>query len=779
MRRFRCSRVRAYNGFMSPRFWIALLSVFCPLANGADPEAFVLLDSKGKLTVEGSGRARQRFAPCSTFKVPNSLIVLETGVAPDPEFMVAYDPKRDGAQSGPWNRDHTLRSALRDSAAWYYRELARRVGRERMQSLVDRFDYGNRDLSAGVDRFWLGGSLRISAEEQVRFLQRFHQNQLGISLRTAATVHDLLLLETTPEYRWYGKTGTCTDSSTGVVAWHVGFVERASGVAYYALNFGGGTVMELFARRPALIRGKLHAAGLVDSQPPDTRSQMAARIDAAVRAFPGTVGLYAKNLDTGESYGLRADEPVRTASTIKLPIMAGAFAAVEQGKVKWTDTVELREQDKVSGSGVLHEFSGGQRFPLRDLMHLMIVVSDNTATNLVLDRITADFVNAQMDTLGLARTRALRKVMGGGDGTPQGHSREGLREEYRRFGLGVSTPHEMVQLVEKIARGEVVSPEASREMIAILDRQQFKDGIGRRLPDAQVASKSGSLDRLRSDVGLVRSLGGRIAIAITVDDMLRTDYSPENAGLVLISELSGMLVDGLSAPVSNLGAPEKVIPLEASMDHVQGIEVDGDRLWVTWVDRQKRTGHLAEFALATGKLVRDVPVHQGDRFHPGGLAADGDSLWLAVAEYRPNSSAIVQRRNKRTLAVEAQWQVADHIGCVAAGNGRVYGGNWDARQLYAWDSSGRLIERRDNRSGTSYQDIKLAGGQVIGGGLRGNEGAIDWLTTDDFRLVRRIRAGKSDRGVLLTHEGMAIAGDRLYLLPEDGPSRLFVFRLPQ
>lgn len=519
----------------------------------------------------------------------------------------------------------------------------------------------------------------------------------------------------------------------------------------------------------------VEAAGLFAAQAPAPREQMQARIRAAIEAFPGAVSLCALNLDTGESFGVHPDERVRTASTIKLPILAAAFAAVAQGKLRWEDTVELRAEDKISGSGVLNEFSSGLRFPLRDLAQLMIVVSDNTATNLVLDRLTADFVNAEMDKLGLTQTRVLRKVLGDG-GTPSGHSREGNLEEFRRFGLGVSTPREMTALVARIARGEVVSPEASREMLAILQRQQYKDGIGRRLPDSEVASKSGALDRLRSDTGLVRSLGGRIALSITVDGMLRTDYSPENAANVLIGELTGMLRDGLSAPVSNLGAPEKVIVLEAGMSHAQGIEVDGDRLWVTWVDRKQRAGFLGEFSLSTGKLRRSVPVHDGDRYHPGGLAAAGDSLWLPVAEYRRDGSSFVERRSKSTLALEARWPVADHIGCVAVSGGRVYGGNWDARQFYVWEESGRLIEKRDNPGEGRYQDLK-AGAQLVAGGIRGAEGVIDWLDPRDFRLLRRIRAGKTGRGVIYTREGMAVSGGRLYLLPEDGPSRLFVFPL--
>ena len=125
--------------------------------------------------------------------------------------------------------------------------------------------------------------------------------------------------------------------------------------------------------------------------------QPAAGLDEAVRreirGAEGTVCLYARNLITGASYGIRENERVRTASTIKLPVMAAVFAKVRAGEARWDELITLRDEDKVSGSGVLHELSGGVKLPLRDLVHLMIVVSDNTATNLVLDRISADAVN--------------------------------------------------------------------------------------------------------------------------------------------------------------------------------------------------------------------------------------------------------------------------------------------------------------------------------------------------------------------------------------------------
>jgi len=279
------------------------------------------------------------------------------------------------------------------------------------------------------------------------------------------------------------------------------------------------------------------------------RETMDRKVRAAISGFQGTVRLYARNLDTGESYGIGENEKVRTASTIKLPIMAAVFRAVAAGRAKWDETLTLREQDKVTGSGVLREFSSGLKLPLRDVVHMMIVVSDNTAANMVIERITADAVNAEMDRYGLTATRCMRKILGDGQPLkdPSGFSAAGKLPENQRFGLGSTTPKEMVTLLEKLERGEVVSPAASREMIAILKRQQFKEGIGRHLEDNWVASKSGALDALRSDVGLVYAPKGRVAIAVTVDDMPAVDYSPDNAGNILISNLAKMLLEGLGA----------------------------------------------------------------------------------------------------------------------------------------------------------------------------------------------------------------------------------------
>jgi beta-lactamase class A len=270
-------------------------------------------------------------------------------------------------------------------------------------------------------------------------------------------------------------------------------------------------------------------------------------VAARVAKGPGKVWLAAKNLKTGKSFELRGAEKVRTASTIKLPVLVEVFAQAAEGKLKMDETLTLREADIVSGSGVLREFSPGLQLPLRDVARMMIVVSDNTATNMIIGRVTADAVNARMDRLGLPATRSMRKVRG--DGTQlkaaEGWSKAGLLPENQRFGLGSSTSLEMLRLLEMLEKGEVVSKAASAEMIELLKRQQYTDGIARKLGDLKTASKSGSLDHLRSDVAIVYTKNGPIALAITVDDIPAIDYSPDNPGLLLIADLAKLLVEGL------------------------------------------------------------------------------------------------------------------------------------------------------------------------------------------------------------------------------------------
>lgn len=255
--------------------------------------------------------------------------------------------------------------------------------------------------------------------------------------------------------------------------------------------------------------------------------------------FKGHVSLFAKNLDTGETYALNADERVRTASTIKIAVLIEAFARVEEGKAKWTDELVLTKEKKVSGSGILVELSDGLHLTLRDAVNLMMLVSDNTATNLVLDVLTTDAVNARMESLGFKQIKILRKVGSGGD------SLAGKDPANKRFGLGFATPREMVLVMEKLDRGEIISKQASQEMINLMKREQVRFAIGRSMWETPMASKYGALDKLRSAVGIIYSKKGRIAMAITCDDIAEVNWSIDNPAYLLMSKLSEILVNEL------------------------------------------------------------------------------------------------------------------------------------------------------------------------------------------------------------------------------------------
>ena len=269
------------------------------------------------------------------------------------------------------------------------------------------------------------------------------------------------------------------------------------------------------------------------------QSNLDDQIKPIIASFKGKVSLFAKNLDTGETYGLNPDERVRTASTIKIAVMIEVFARVAEGKAKWTDEVVLTKEKKVSGSGILNELSDGLKLTLRDAVNLMMILSDNTATNLVLDVLTTDAVNARMESLGFKQIKIMRKVGSGGE------SAAGKDPEYKKYGLGMATPREMVLVMEKLERGEIISPAVSKEMIELMKREQTRYAIGRSLWNVPMASKYGALDKLRSAVGILYTKNGRVAMAISCDDMPETMWSVDNPAYLLMSRLSEVLVEGL------------------------------------------------------------------------------------------------------------------------------------------------------------------------------------------------------------------------------------------
>lgn len=235
-----------------------------------------------------------------------------------------------------------------------------------------------------------------------------------------------------------------------------------------------------------------------------------------------------------------------------------------------------------------------------------------------------------------------------------------------------------------------------------------------------------------------------------------------------------------SAPARSLADVRllRTLELKGKTYHVQGIDFDSQHVWVTSCDRPSRKGYLYQFSLTTGEQERVIEIQDGDRYHPGGIDTDANSIWIPVAEYRPESTSVIQRRDKRTFKVEFQFTVPDHIGCVAATPEFLIGGNWDSREFYVWNRHGQLIRKVPNTSGNNYQDMKFDSPHIVASGVFPDNagGAIDWLDFPDFHVTRRLTAGNTDRNLPFTSEGMAIRANRLLLLPEDDQSRVFIFQ---
>jgi beta-lactamase class D len=180
-----------------------------------------------------SGEAK---LPASTFKIPNSLIALETGVVEDPDKDVF---KWDGVKRDieAWNRDHTMRSAIAASAVPVYQEIARRIGQERMQKYVDLLEYGNRNIGGGIDQFWLTGDMRIDPIQQIDFLDRLRRGVLPISKRSQDLVRDILPVTKVGDATIRAKSGLLgAETGKPSLGWMVGWVEKGDTPTVFALN---------------------------------------------------------------------------------------------------------------------------------------------------------------------------------------------------------------------------------------------------------------------------------------------------------------------------------------------------------------------------------------------------------------------------------------------------------------------------------------------------------------------------------------------------------------
>lgn len=215
---------------------------------------FAVLDTAGgRIVVSDRERAERGYLPASTFKIPNALIALETGIAADADStMFAWDKVvRD---FDDWNKDHTLRSAFKASAVPVFQDIARKIGAERMQHYVDAFDYGNRDISGGIDMFWLNGGLRISAMQQITFLQKLYDSALPVSERSQEIVRDIMYIEQTELGTLRGKSGGVGigvgAGSLATLGWLVGWVEHSVKPCIFAMNMDIRDQKQLALRLP-------------------------------------------------------------------------------------------------------------------------------------------------------------------------------------------------------------------------------------------------------------------------------------------------------------------------------------------------------------------------------------------------------------------------------------------------------------------------------------------------------------------------------------------------
>ncbi len=185
----------------------------------------------------------ERLAPCSTFKIFNSLAGLDSGVLSGPDHKMEWDGTKHWIKS--WEQDHTLATAIRDSVVWYYQNLAEKIGEERMQKYIDGCDYGNRDISGGIREFWLGSTLKISADEQVRFLEKLYTDKLPFDRKSVETVKSIIVQRASGDWAFSGKTGSGLKNRkdpNGMepnLGWFVGHVKNGDRQYVFAVNIKG------------------------------------------------------------------------------------------------------------------------------------------------------------------------------------------------------------------------------------------------------------------------------------------------------------------------------------------------------------------------------------------------------------------------------------------------------------------------------------------------------------------------------------------------------------
>jgi beta-lactamase class A len=269
----------------------------------------------------------------------------------------------------------------------------------------------------------------------------------------------------------------------------------------------------------------------------DGSSDLISAIDLA-KSFDGEAAFFARNLTTGEEIGYRADRLMPAASTIKLIVLAELFRRVDLGEIDLDESVRMIPADRRGGSGILKDLSRSLVLPVRDHATLMIALSDNTATSVLVRLLGREQILASARGWGMAQTTF---------GFESSLDRSGDPRDY-----SASTPREIAALLESVATGSIISPAACAQMREILLTQQYHDQIGRYLPWSQyrreggpvvVRSKSGFMHGIRVDAGIVDVPGKQYVICTMTEGSPDLSFSAEHPGAILNGRISRLIFD--------------------------------------------------------------------------------------------------------------------------------------------------------------------------------------------------------------------------------------------
>ena len=256
-------------------------------------------------------------------------------------------------------------------------------------------------------------------------------------------------------------------------------------------------------------------------------------IDALADAHRGVVGYSITNLETGEHLERRGDETFSTASLIKVPVLVTLFDLAATDSLSLDDPVVLTALDKVGGAGELQFLRTPLTLRLWDAAWMMSTLSDNTATNLVLDRIKIRRVWKKMESLGLMHTKV--------------HSGSMTRiasvapDSSVKYGLGVTTPNEMARLFTLMAQGRAVNPAADSTMLWILRHNQDDSKLARFTYDVRLSHKTGDVDQSRTDCGIFY-LPARVVTCVLTKENADTRYWTDSEGNAVIARIGEAVV---------------------------------------------------------------------------------------------------------------------------------------------------------------------------------------------------------------------------------------------